>query len=61
MSTEPLKSAFLIMVNNRRLGRAPSTTLSIGQHFYPAENVKVLRSTLVMFYRAWAAVVNALV
>jgi len=52
MSTEPLKSEFLIMVNSRLLGRGPSTALTIDRDLDPVENVKVLRSTMVMLYRA---------
>ena len=40
------------MVNSRRLGRGPSTALSIDRDLDPVENVKVLRSTLVMLYHA---------
>jgi len=41
VSTEPLKSAFLIMVNSRRFGRGPSTALSIDRDFDPAGNVSL--------------------
>ena len=41
MSTEPLKSAFLIMLNSRRLGRGPSTALSIDWDLDQAENLSL--------------------
>ena len=43
----PVKSAFLTMVK-RRFGTGPKTALSIDRDLDPAENVKVLSSTLVM-------------
>ena len=52
VSTKPLKSVFLIMVNSRRFGRGPNAAFSIDRDLDTAENVKVLRSTLVMLYRA---------
>ena len=54
MSTEPLKSAFLIMVNSRRFGSGPSTAFSIARDFDQAENVNFLLSTLIILYRAGA-------
>ena len=51
MSTQPLKSAFFIVVNNRSLGNGPSTALPIDRDYDPAENVKVLRSTLDVITR----------
>ena len=39
------------MVNKRRLVIGPNTALSIDKEFDPLENVKVLSSTLVKFYR----------
>jgi len=60
VSTEPFKSAFLIIVNSRRLVRGPSIALSIDQVFDQAENVIVLMSTLDMFYRARDPSVSAL-
>ena len=46
------KYAFLIIVYSRRLVLGPSTAFSIDRDFDPAENVKVLRSTLFVLYRA---------
>jgi len=47
-----MKSAFLIIVNSRRLELWPKTALSIDRDFDPAENLNDLRSTLVRLYRA---------
>jgi len=59
VSTEPLKSEYLIIVNRRRLGRWPGTSLSINRDLDPDDYVKVLRSTLVMLYRARAPLSSA--
>ena len=48
MSIVPMNSAFLTMVKRRRFGMGPKTALSIERDFYPAENVNVLSSTLVI-------------
>ena len=37
----------------------PSTALSIDRDLESAENVKVLSSTFVMLYRAWAPLFSA--
>jgi len=58
VSTEQLNSEFLIMVN-RRLWRGPSTALLIDRDLDLAENVEVLKSTLVMLYRAMAPIYSA--
>ena len=52
VSNEPMKSGFVIIVNSRCLRMGPRTALSIYRDFDQAENVNVLRLTLVRLYRA---------
>ena len=59
VSTEPLKSVFLNMVNSRLFGRCRSTVLSIDWDLDPAENVKDLRLTLSRLGRARASLSSA--
>ena len=54
LSSETLKSLFLIIVNSGRFGSCPRTALSMDKDFGPGEKVKVLSSTLVRLYRARA-------
>ena len=51
-SKEQIKCLLFTIVNKRRLGIGPNTALSIDWDFDLLENVNVLSSTLVKFYRA---------
>ena len=56
---DPVKFAFRSMVSSRRLGRVPSTALSIVTDFEPAPNLNVFIAQLIR-YLAWAICIVAM-